>query len=96
MEEIKLNGDYWIDKNDNKWDKSLYSREQAIELSKTLTDCKECINCEYCIECINCEHCIECIYCEDCKDCRRCTYCTDCDYCEKCIDRTFSGDFKFE
>lgn len=39
---IKLIDGYWMDKNNNKWDTEIFSKEDAEKLSKTLIDCVNC------------------------------------------------------
>lgn len=56
----------------NAWDKFRYTKEEAVILSRTLTNCKGCINCSDCSDCINC------INCKTCTSCTRCRGCTGC------------------
>ena len=45
MEKI---GNYWIDKNGNKWDAGLFTEKQAEKISLTLINCTDCDNCYKC------------------------------------------------
>ena len=51
---MKNENGYWIDENNNKWNKNIYSEEAAKKWSKTL------INCYYCTNCTNCTNCTYC------------------------------------
>jgi len=75
---MKNENGYWIDENNNKWNKNIYSEEAAKKWSKTL------INCYYCTNCTNCTNCTYCRYCRDCTDCTDCTNCTNCTNCTYC------------
>lgn len=61
-------GKYWIDGNYNKWTKNKYTKQKAMELSKTLfgctfcTDCVDCVNCHGCISCNGCVWCADCVH----------------------------------
>lgn len=76
---------YWTDENGNRWDCSLFTREEAEKFSKTLINCKFCTNCISCTDCQSCEGCGSCGGCRDCVDCE---YCTDCSGCCGCLHRT--------
>jgi len=78
--------DYLVDMNENKVSLKLYSRNEAIRLLDTLTDCDNCVNCENlesCSDCIDCKNssyltdCTDCVNCNDCEECNRCYYCED-------------------
>lgn len=72
---------YWVDKNGNKWDATLYTKDQALGYSISLYNCKDCINCT---DCTKCEHCIDCVACHNCLGCFRCMSCKNCNFCEHC------------
>lgn len=89
---------YWIDSKNNKWDKKLYTKEEAEKYSKSLFNCSECINCIGCINCSFCENCYDCYECVGCRDCKDCYICGDChncnncDNCDSCINCQYSYD----
>ncbi len=94
MFEINSSEGYWIDGNGNMWSKMRYSKEDALKMSRTLKDCRGCINCSYCDDCKQCEDChychgcegsTLCKFCEGCVQCSRCSYCNCCRYCHNCI-----------
>ena len=90
---MKLREDngYFIDGNNNKWSKSLFTRETALKASKTLTNCFNCVDCKYCDNCNNCSDCNfchHCINCKKCKNCICCNNCYDCFNCKNCRDFT--------
>ena len=74
----------WYDNNNNSWDCSLYTEEQAEKWSKTLVDCSYCNNCYNCYNCRNCQHCRNCRNCRNCSNCNNCNYCNSCNYCNYC------------
>ena len=61
---IKLVDDKWIDKNGNAWNCEIFTKEEAIENSKSLESCFNCYNCKNCTECIKCSNC------NNCENCR--------------------------
>lgn len=67
---------YWVDFNNNKWDKKHFSEEEAERLSAHCATCESCTNCD------NCDHCIGCSDCNGCKDCIACEYCSQCVSCK--------------
>lgn len=69
-----MEDDYW-EFGTNKWSKEHFSYKEALKQSKTL------INCKYCINCYNCK---DCIACESCDDCNQCSCCDWCDKCTNC------------
>jgi hypothetical protein len=73
--------DYWVDQNGNKWSVDIYSREDAIKSSDSLSCCTDCINCRHCSFCTGCENCVNCFQCIDCKKCESCTRCDSCYNC---------------
>lgn len=93
MFEIKSSKGYWMDSKGNMWRKGTYSKEDALKLSRTLKDCRGCIDCSYCNDCKQCEDCHYCYqcegstickFCEGCDQCSRCYYCSTCSYCHYC------------
>ena len=83
---MKLREDngYFIDGNNNKWSKYLFTRETALKASKTLTNCFNCVDCKYCDNCNSCSDCNFCHYCADCKRCKNCIHCYNCKNCFNC------------
>jgi hypothetical protein len=96
---MKEDDNYWVDENNNKWNKSIYSKEIAKENSSSLTNCSycydcsdcsncsgcsDCSNCSYCYDCSNCSHCSYCSHCSDCSNCSHCSYCSNCSGCSDC------------
>ena len=77
---MEENNTHWIDLNNNKWLKSVYTKEQAERYSNSLSNCSDCSNCS------NCSDCSDCRYCSNCSDCRYCRNCSDCRYCSDCSD----------
>ena len=65
---------YWVDAANNKWSTQVYTKQEALEASESLNNCKGCINCSDCINCV------------DCIDCHTCVNCTKCDSCMQCKD----------
>lgn len=47
MEELELFGRFWVDKNNNKWNSRYFSKEEALEASKSLINCTDCVNCSF-------------------------------------------------
>ena len=83
---------FWVDPEyGNKWEISKYSKEEAARLSKTMVNCKGCINsesCKNCKGCVNCINCTNCDRCVNCSNCTRCINCHDCGECEWMCDST--------
>ena len=85
----KING-FWVDKNNNRWYITIYTKEEAKRFSKSLVNCNYCHNCHdcyYCYYCHNCHYCDYCHYCNKCDyciKCYNCYYCNDCYYCYSC------------
>lgn len=46
MEGVKKVKGFWVDKNNNCWDSLIYTQEEALEHSKSLVNCRDCVNCE--------------------------------------------------
>lgn len=93
MFEITSSDYYWIDSNGNRWSNVKYTKEEALEFSRTLINCSGCINCSYCDDCRQCEDChycycckgsAKCKFCRDCKQCSECYHCSDCSHCSYC------------
>lgn len=61
---IKMENYWEID--GNFWSKNKFPYDVAKELARTLSNCKNCIDCEWCRDCNNC---IECDSCRNCNDC---------------------------
>ena len=96
---IKSRGEYWVDRNGNKWRKSKHSKAEAEKLSESLVNCTDCIECENCKHCTDCIDCYDCTHCHNCYRCGNCSYskqcewCNNCDYCEvneQCSDCSFT------
>ena len=68
---MEENNTHWIDLNNNKWLKSVYTKEQAERYSNSLSNCSDCSNCSNC---------------SDCSDCSDCSNCSNCKYCSNCSD----------
>lgn len=89
-----MQGGYWVDSNNNKWDITLYSKKKAKKHAKSLNNCKDCINCFECGNCVNCFECINCSNCVDCvnceatsgKNCKNCIHCDNLSYSTDCIN----------
>jgi hypothetical protein len=81
---LKETEQFWVDENNNKWAKNLYTKEQAEKWSETLIDCVSCINCEDCSFCRNCVDCVDCSCCDGCDGCKGCSWCNKCISCENC------------
>lgn len=81
---IKLINNYWVDKNNNKWECSSFTKSEAKYLLKTLNKCKNCTNCTECNECNACNGCKNCNNCNTCTDCYKCNECNNCIECENC------------
>jgi hypothetical protein len=45
---MKTINNYYIDENNNKWNKNLFTREQIERYEKSLNNCSNCINCSDC------------------------------------------------
>ena len=59
---MKLMDGYYIDSNNNKWDASRYTEEQAREASESLVFCKDCLNCFNCVACYKCYETGKCVF----------------------------------
>ena len=66
--------------NGNYWSKDKYSYDEAVELSKTM------VNCDNCLDCSDCVDCKKCVDCNSCDNCENCDGCIDCKYCEVYTD----------
>ena len=88
-EMMKLENGFWIDENNNKWECKFYTETNATQLSKTLANCSDCINCSYCsnmTNCNKCSYCCDCSCCTNCSYCRNCSHCMSCSCCSDCIE----------
>lgn len=89
---MRIEDYYYID--GNYFAKWKYTYEDALEISKTLINCTECIDCQNCTNCVgcvgckNCTDCVECTWCEDCSNCLDCHYCYECEKIERCFNRS--------
>ena len=55
---MKENNTHCIDpNNNNKWSKSIYTKEQAKKHFKSLIDCSDCSDCSNCSNCKYCSNC---------------------------------------
>lgn len=87
----KLECYYWQDDDGNRWRTSAYTKRQAETLSKTLTNCKDCLECSNCSGCVRCTTCEFCSACVDCVGCAYCSGCTKCStvayamHCNRCL-----------
>lgn len=85
---IKELNNYWIDENNNTWNKNRYTKEKATVYSKTLVNCyncRDCHDCSFCRDCNGCDNCSYCYdYCYDCYDCSSCNFCHNCSNCSYC------------
>ena len=79
----------WVDDNNNSWDCDLFSKEKALQFSKTMISCIGCINCSDCSYCSDCSGCSDCINCSGCSGCSDCSGCRD-----KKVER--ENDWKIE
>lgn len=70
--------EYWIFANNNKYSKSVFTIEDAIEFNATLVECYDCIDCFNCVECYDCIDCNDCGECYDCSECEACDCCIEC------------------
>jgi len=59
----------WYDSNNNSWDCSVYTEEQAERWSKTLVNCNNCHICNNCHNCTDCYNCNNCHNCDNCDNC---------------------------
>ena len=91
---MKRSNGFWVDSNNNKWNTDKYSKDEALQLSKSLINCSNCRDCYNCSICRDCRGCSYCHYCRDCRDCSDCLDCLDCSYCSNCSSCSFCLDFK--
>jgi len=42
---------YWVDENNNFWDSSICTKEEAKKASESLINCRNCEYCEFCKDC---------------------------------------------
>lgn len=92
MELRLINGYYFDEDTNNRWNARLYSLEGATKARNSLVGCTNCIDCHscrYCRFCCSCNNCSSCFNCNDCAYCHLCNYCK---YCNNCIEcRANSG-----
>ena len=69
---IKRVNNYWVDKNNNKWNSLFFTKEEAIVCSGSLISCHDCHDCRDCRDCRNCYYCSNCWGCWGCKGCMNC------------------------
>lgn len=86
----------WSDNNFNMWNRTEYTEHEAERLSRTLINCKNCVDSEYLVNCygckdcrysidlINCISCTESAGCKDSYDLHSCSMCTSCQSCSEC------------
>ena len=89
MSILKIVGNYYVDENNNKWNKSCYTKEEATMWSKALINCYDCKNCNGCYDCSGCR---DCNGCHACHNCNNCNYCNCCNYCRDCSDCNYCHD----
>lgn len=83
---MRKEGSMWVDtKYNNRWSIHIYTKKEAVEASKTLTDCSGCTNCKDCINCRNCDDCVNCINCINCTSTAYCRACCNCSHCSDCM-----------
>lgn len=82
---VSSEGSYWVDGNNNKWNKKLYTRKEAAAASATLIDCHDCVNCKHCVNCRSCSNCIACIRCIQCCDCVASHICSNSIHLSQCV-----------
>ena len=81
--EAQLLHGYWVIET-NKWNASIYTKDQAEKYADTLINCTDCIDCSNCSSCSYCSDCIGCSGCSDCSSCIYCRYCSNCSSCSYC------------
>lgn len=75
MKLVKLGGlPYWQDENFNIWNAREYNEIQAYNLSKTLS------NCWYCLDCNNSSNLERCVGCSKCGNLADSMFCVVCNY----------------
>lgn len=79
---------YWII-GTNKWSKESFTKKEAEALSKTLTNCENCIDCSHCEDCVNCE---DLHFCCDCKDSNVCYHSYKLENCSGCTASSYLKD----
>ena len=78
---MKSEGNFWVDKNNNKWSKDQYTKDMAQRLSRTMSNCTGCVNCSSCCSCTYCDDCQQCHHCYNCKMCKNCEFSEHLKYC---------------
>jgi hypothetical protein len=89
---MKTINNYWVDENNNRWSKTLYTQTQAEEESKTLTNCSDCSGCSDCSDCSDCSNCSGCSNCYNCSGCSGCSNCSNCSGCSDCYNCSYCFD----
>lgn len=56
---ITFKDGHYVDLNGNRWNSILFSRKDAIRLSKTMKNCTNCTDCGECVDCHDCSWCYE-------------------------------------
>ena len=79
----KINN-FYVDKNNNRWDADIYTKKEAMTYSESLVNCSDCHNCHNCRNCSYCSYCHNCSECRNCSDCSYCGNCSDCSNCGNC------------
>ena len=80
---------FWVDENNNKWDKKFFTKDKSKVYSETMMGCSGCINCHschYCVDCSNSSHLIRCVDCESCHQCENCQNLENSNHCRQCYD----------
>jgi hypothetical protein len=80
-ETIVIEGGYYVDNRNNKWNTALYTLEDVRNAGLI-----NCINCTDCVNCTNCRDCVACYGCDNCSYCIECTEGTHNIYCYQCDD----------
>lgn len=78
---ILSDSNFWIDNRLNRWNKDIFTEDEAKAISISIINCYECKNC---IDCNNCFRCWDCYGCDNCNFCNNCTSCLDCESCVDC------------
>lgn len=56
---ITFKDGHYVDRNGNRWNSILFTRKDAIRLSKTMKNCTNCTDCGECVDCHDCSWCYE-------------------------------------
>jgi len=96
---MRLINEFYVDENNNKWDRRLFSLEKATECSKSLVECYFNVNCTnsmYCQFCTNCNYMQECYNCYECQHSYRCNNCVGVKYGYEIKEEIKIGSGKYE